>query len=187
MDAARLTCRQGLPGSRARHGRPTVNRDLRDVEAGPAHSSSVRTAGLYVGVPSVYVGVPSVEAALATASSLGGTRLMGPEPAAGTFAVGHFADPEGNVTGVAGATLTETAGAGPARRPRCQPASTQGNPPCTRKVRATARGAPDAPRRPLMQRLEGSQWRVQAAASAAVAAGARTGTDAMGARNWFFS
>jgi predicted enzyme related to lactoylglutathione lyase len=49
-----------------------------------------------------YVGVPSVEAALATAGRLGGTRLMGPEPAAGTFAVGHFADPEGNVIGVAG-------------------------------------------------------------------------------------
>jgi uncharacterized protein len=27
---------------------------------------------------------------------------MGPEPAAGEFAVGHFADPEGNVIGVAG-------------------------------------------------------------------------------------
>jgi len=49
-----------------------------------------------------YVGVPSVEAALGTAESLGGTRLMGPEPTAGEFAVGHFADPEGNVIGVAG-------------------------------------------------------------------------------------
>ena len=49
-----------------------------------------------------YVGVPSVEAALGTAESLGGRRLMGPEPAAGEFAVGHFADPEGNVIGVAG-------------------------------------------------------------------------------------
>ena len=49
-----------------------------------------------------YVGVLSVEAALATAESLGGTRLMGPEPAAGEFTVGHFADPEGNVIGVAG-------------------------------------------------------------------------------------
>jgi predicted enzyme related to lactoylglutathione lyase len=49
-----------------------------------------------------YVGVPSVEAALSTAESLGGTRLMGPEPAAGKFAVGHFADPEGSVIGVAG-------------------------------------------------------------------------------------
>jgi predicted enzyme related to lactoylglutathione lyase len=32
----------------------------------------------------------------------GGTRLMGPEPASEDFAVGHFADPEGNVIGVAG-------------------------------------------------------------------------------------
>src|ERR1700760_74226 len=49
-----------------------------------------------------YVGVPSVEAALSMADTLGGTRLMGPEPAEGEFAVGHSADPEGNVTGVAG-------------------------------------------------------------------------------------
>jgi predicted enzyme related to lactoylglutathione lyase len=49
-----------------------------------------------------YVGVPSVEAALGTAESLGGARLMGPEPAAGEFAIGHLADPEGNVIGVAG-------------------------------------------------------------------------------------
>jgi uncharacterized protein len=49
-----------------------------------------------------YVSVPSVEAALGLAESLGGTRLMGPEPASEDFAVGHFADPEGNVIGVAG-------------------------------------------------------------------------------------
>ena len=49
-----------------------------------------------------YVGVPDVEAALQKAESLGGKRLMGPEPASGDFAVGRFADPEGNVVGVAG-------------------------------------------------------------------------------------
>ena len=50
-----------------------------------------------------YVGVPDVEAALRRAESLGGRRLMGPERASGVdFAVGHFADPEGNVVGVAG-------------------------------------------------------------------------------------
>jgi len=49
-----------------------------------------------------YVGVPSVEATLGAAESLGGTRLMGPLPATGEFSVGHFADPEGNVIGVAG-------------------------------------------------------------------------------------
>jgi predicted enzyme related to lactoylglutathione lyase len=50
-----------------------------------------------------YVGVPDVEAALRRAERLGGKRLMGPEPVAGGgFAVGRFADPEGNVVGVAG-------------------------------------------------------------------------------------
>ncbi|MFK3985651.1 VOC family protein [Micromonospora sp. NPDC050397] len=49
-----------------------------------------------------YVGVPDVERALRQAESLGGRRLMGPEPASGDFTVGHFADPEGNVVGVAG-------------------------------------------------------------------------------------
>jgi uncharacterized protein len=50
-----------------------------------------------------YVGVPDVEAALRRAESLGGTRLMGPERAPGNgLVVGHFADPEGNLVGVAG-------------------------------------------------------------------------------------
>jgi uncharacterized protein len=50
-----------------------------------------------------YIAVPSVEAALQKAESLGGTRRMGPEPAAGAdFAVGQFTDPEGNLVGVAG-------------------------------------------------------------------------------------
>jgi predicted enzyme related to lactoylglutathione lyase len=50
-----------------------------------------------------YVGVSDVEAALQKAESLGGKRLMGPEPASGgDFAVGQFIDPEGNVIGVAG-------------------------------------------------------------------------------------
>ena len=49
-----------------------------------------------------YVGVPDVAAALERAESLGGRRLFGPEPAGGDFAVGRFADPEGNVIGVAG-------------------------------------------------------------------------------------
>jgi len=50
-----------------------------------------------------YVGVPDVEGALRQAESLGGRRLMGPEPRGGAdFAVGRFADPEGNVIGVAG-------------------------------------------------------------------------------------
>jgi uncharacterized protein len=49
-----------------------------------------------------YVGVPDVEAALLKAASLGGVRRMGPEQApGGPLVVGHFADPEGNVVGVA--------------------------------------------------------------------------------------
>jgi uncharacterized protein len=49
-----------------------------------------------------YVAVPDVEAALREAARLGGTRLFGPEPKSGDFTVGRFADPEGNVVGVAG-------------------------------------------------------------------------------------
>ena len=50
----------------------------------------------------VYVGVPDVEAALQEAERLGGTRVMGPEHAAGgVVVVGHFTDPEGNLIGVA--------------------------------------------------------------------------------------
>jgi uncharacterized protein len=49
-----------------------------------------------------YVGVPDVEEALRQAESLGGKRVLGPEPRSGDFTVGRFADPEGNVIGVAG-------------------------------------------------------------------------------------
>jgi len=49
-----------------------------------------------------YVGVPDVEAALRKAESLGGTRQMGPEGTPGTFMVGRFTDPQGNLIGVAG-------------------------------------------------------------------------------------
>jgi predicted enzyme related to lactoylglutathione lyase len=49
-----------------------------------------------------YIAVPDVEASLREAERLGGTRLLGPEPKSGDFTVGRFADPEGNVVGVAG-------------------------------------------------------------------------------------
>jgi predicted enzyme related to lactoylglutathione lyase len=50
-----------------------------------------------------YVWVADVEAALVQAERLGGTRRMGPERASGRdLVVGYFADPEGNVVGVAG-------------------------------------------------------------------------------------
>lgn len=49
-----------------------------------------------------YVAVPDVESALQQAESLGGKRVLGPEPESGDFTVGHFTDPEGNLIGVAG-------------------------------------------------------------------------------------
>jgi predicted enzyme related to lactoylglutathione lyase len=52
-----------------------------------------------------YVAVPDVETALRQAESLGGRRLLGPDPATGDFTVGRFADPEGNVIGVAGPSV----------------------------------------------------------------------------------
>ena len=57
----------------------------------------------YKGYVIFYVGVPNVEAALQKAESLGGTRRMGPEKNPGAdLVVGHFADPEGNLIGLAG-------------------------------------------------------------------------------------
>jgi predicted enzyme related to lactoylglutathione lyase len=49
-----------------------------------------------------YVGVPDVESALQQAESLGGKRLIGPEPESGEFTIGRFIDPEGNMIGIAG-------------------------------------------------------------------------------------
>lgn len=51
-----------------------------------------------------YVAVPDVEAALVAAEALGGTRVSGPLAApGGGLVVGFFADPEGNVIGLANA------------------------------------------------------------------------------------
>jgi predicted enzyme related to lactoylglutathione lyase len=50
-----------------------------------------------------YVGVPDVEAALQKAEGLGATRLLGPvENTQAGLVVGHFADPDGHLVGVAG-------------------------------------------------------------------------------------
>ena len=54
----------------------------------------------YPGQVTFYVEVPDVEAALATAESLGGRRLMGPEKVMEGVEVGQFADPEGHVIGL---------------------------------------------------------------------------------------
>jgi predicted enzyme related to lactoylglutathione lyase len=59
----------------------------------------------YDGHVTFYVEVPDVEAALAKAESLGGTRVMGPDPVPGTDVVlGQFKDPEGHMIGVTQAT-----------------------------------------------------------------------------------
>jgi predicted enzyme related to lactoylglutathione lyase len=54
----------------------------------------------YSGHVTFYIEVPDVEAALAKAESLGGTRVMGPEPIMDTVELGQFTDPEGHLIGV---------------------------------------------------------------------------------------
>jgi hypothetical protein len=52
-----------------------------------------------------YVGVPDIESALVKAERLGGTRVMGPVRSPDTnLVVAHFADPEGNLVGLASMT-----------------------------------------------------------------------------------
>jgi predicted enzyme related to lactoylglutathione lyase len=54
----------------------------------------------YPGHITFYVGVPDVEAALSTAASLGGTRMMGPDKVTEDVEIGQFKDPEGHVVGL---------------------------------------------------------------------------------------
>ncbi len=49
-----------------------------------------------------YVSVDDVAVALERAEELGGVRKMGPELAPNGLVVAHFADPEGNLIGLAG-------------------------------------------------------------------------------------
>ncbi|HEY2703172.1 MAG TPA: VOC family protein [Candidatus Dormibacteraeota bacterium] len=56
--------------------------------------------GMGGGHVTVYVEVPDVEAALTTAVSLGGTRLMGPETIMEGIEIGLLNDPEGHMIGV---------------------------------------------------------------------------------------
>ncbi|MCD2194369.1 VOC family protein [Actinomycetospora endophytica] len=48
-----------------------------------------------------YVSVEDVDASLAQAERLGGKRVFGPAVAPSGLVVGHFADPEGNLIGLA--------------------------------------------------------------------------------------
>ena len=55
----------------------------------------------YAGHVTFYVEVPDVEASLATAESLGGTRVFGPDTVPGTdIELGQFTDPEGHLIGL---------------------------------------------------------------------------------------
>jgi predicted enzyme related to lactoylglutathione lyase len=54
----------------------------------------------YSGHVTFYVEVPDVEAALATAESLGGSRMMGPDEVMEGLVIGLFNDPEGHTIGV---------------------------------------------------------------------------------------
>lgn len=54
----------------------------------------------HVGGVTVFVEVPDVEAALVRAESLGGKRMLGPDPLFPGVEIGRFADPEGHLIGV---------------------------------------------------------------------------------------
>ena len=55
----------------------------------------------YAGHVTFYVEVPDIEASLATAESLGGNRVFGPDKVPGTdVELGQFTDPEGHVIGL---------------------------------------------------------------------------------------
>jgi predicted enzyme related to lactoylglutathione lyase len=55
----------------------------------------------YAGHVTFYVEVPDIEASLATAESLGGTRVFGPDMVPGTdIELGQFTDPEGHLIGL---------------------------------------------------------------------------------------
>ena len=55
----------------------------------------------YAGHVTFYVEVPDVEVSLTKAESLGGKRVMGPDPVPGTdIDIGQFTDPEGHLIGV---------------------------------------------------------------------------------------
>jgi uncharacterized protein len=54
----------------------------------------------YEGHVTFYVEVPDVEASLATAESLGGSRIFGPDEVMEGLVLGQFTDPEGHVIGL---------------------------------------------------------------------------------------
>lgn len=65
----------------------------------PTWRGSSRADG-YRGHVTVYVEVPDVQAALDRVEQLGGTPMMGPDPAGGGIQIGKFLDPEGHLIGL---------------------------------------------------------------------------------------
>ena len=76
--------------------------DLVTSEDGTGIRGGIGGGAGYASHAIFYVDVPNVEAALQRAEKLGGTRVMGPATSPNGLVVGHFADPEGTLIGVAG-------------------------------------------------------------------------------------
>jgi len=77
--------------------------DLIPTEDGTGIRGGIGGGAGYSSHALFYVGVADVGAALERAEELGGTRLMGPVTSPSGLVIGHFADPEGTLVGVAGA------------------------------------------------------------------------------------
>ena len=77
--------------------RPDDNRSAEGVGIGGGIGSGPDD---YEGHVTFYVEVPDVEAALASAESLGGTRVMGPDSVMDQVVLGQFTDPEGHLIGL---------------------------------------------------------------------------------------
>jgi predicted enzyme related to lactoylglutathione lyase len=95
------------PGAAASGGADSGGADSGEADPGssgpPGIPGGVGGGQGFVPHAVFYVGVPDVAAALAEAERLGGQRRLGPDQAPGQpLVVGQFADPEGNVIGVAG-------------------------------------------------------------------------------------
>lgn len=72
-----------------------ANEDGTGIRGGVGGGPAYRAHALF------YVAVPDVEASLREAERLGGRRIMGPATSPNGLVVGHLADPEGNLLGLA--------------------------------------------------------------------------------------
>jgi uncharacterized protein len=79
----------------------TVAREGNTNADGAGIAGGIAALPDYAGHVTFYVEVPDVEASLATAESLGGTRVIGPDKVPGTdLEIGQFTDPEGHLIGL---------------------------------------------------------------------------------------